>query len=143
MLYASKRKICNLEVTSFLLCSIPLTSCTLFILAQEASHSLSFPFLPLASICCFCCIASSWKVLPSLIIWLWHIPRSFVMDMLFVQSVKCFISNDVHTTKGACLLFTFVIMLELQSLFSFWYSRTSSICLPFAHLPSKTTWLQL
>lgn len=58
-------------------------------------------------------------------------------DTLFVQSVESFISRDVYARKGACLLFIFVIMLELQSFFSFGLFCASSICLLFVHLPSK------
>lgn len=66
------------------------------------------------------------------------ISSPFMMDMLSVQSVECFISKDVYTREEACSLFIFVIMLELRSLSSFWLFRASSICLLLAHLLSKT-----
>lgn len=53
-----KKEICSLRFISFLLCSSSLICCSSFILAQEPPPSLPLPCLPLASICCLCCIIS-------------------------------------------------------------------------------------
>lgn len=132
-----KKEICCLRFISFLLCSSSLTCSPHYIRTKPLS---SAPF-SLSSIS-FHLLLRLYYILPrkSCFPELFHfgISSPFMMDMLSVQSVECFISKDVYTREEACSLFIFVIMLELRSLSSFWLFRASSICLLLAHLLSKT-----